>query len=217
MLANFFILCSQLLPVFGSELSFNGGSMDDYLRDSISPEKDVEGLCHTYRNNLYRNIRFMDMQENKKCILPCTPLAVVKILESEGMFDTSLPEGSRLQGKCITVVNRSEVVGRPLAALLANDGATVFSIDIDSTFKVTRGSRCVKCSLSTEDACRLSQVVVLGVPSKDYSLTATCIQPGTLVVNVSTFKNIDATELSRIEGTRLCSAVGKVTVAMLER
>lgn len=27
---------------------------------------------------------------------------------------------------------RSEVVGRPLAALLANDGARVFSVDIDS-------------------------------------------------------------------------------------
>ena len=36
-------------PVFGSEPSFYGGCMDDYLRDSISPTKDVEGLCHTYR------------------------------------------------------------------------------------------------------------------------------------------------------------------------
>jgi hypothetical protein len=47
-------------PVFGQEPSFDGGSMDDYLRDSIAPEKDVEGLCHTFRSNLYRNIRFMD-------------------------------------------------------------------------------------------------------------------------------------------------------------
>lgn len=31
----------------------------------------------------------------------------------------------------ITVINRSEVVGRPLAALLANDGARVISVDID--------------------------------------------------------------------------------------
>ena len=36
-------------PVFGAEPSFYGGCMDDYLRDSISPTKDVEGLCHTYR------------------------------------------------------------------------------------------------------------------------------------------------------------------------
>jgi methylenetetrahydrofolate dehydrogenase (NAD+) len=33
----------------------------------------------------------------------------------------------------LNVADRSEVVGRPLAALLANDGARVLSVDIDST------------------------------------------------------------------------------------
>lgn len=36
-----------------------------------------------------------------------------------------------VNSKVITVINRSEVVGRPLAALLANDGARVLSVDID--------------------------------------------------------------------------------------
>lgn len=67
-----------------------------------------------------------------KSILPCTPLAVVKALEASGVYDFKLPYGDRLYGKTITVINRSEVVGRPLAALLANDGARVFSVDIDS-------------------------------------------------------------------------------------
>lgn len=34
-------------PCFGLAPSFYGGSMDDYLRDSIPVEKDVEGLCDT--------------------------------------------------------------------------------------------------------------------------------------------------------------------------
>lgn len=34
-------------PCFGMAPSFYGGSMDDYLRDSIPIEKDVEGLCDT--------------------------------------------------------------------------------------------------------------------------------------------------------------------------
>lgn len=67
-----------------------------------------------------------------KGILPCTPLAIVKCLEAMGVYDRSLPYGDRLRGKTITVINRSEVVGRPLAALLANDGARVFSVDLDS-------------------------------------------------------------------------------------
>ena len=45
-------------PVFGAFPSFYGGSMDDYLRDSVSIRKDVEGLSNTYRRNLYHNIRY---------------------------------------------------------------------------------------------------------------------------------------------------------------
>mmetsp|Transcript_362 Transcript_362/g.591 ORF Transcript_362/g.591 Transcript_362/m.591 type:complete len:171 (-) Transcript_362:100-612(-) len=32
----------------------------------------------------------------------------------------------------VTIVNRSEILGHPLAVMLSNDGATVYSIDIDS-------------------------------------------------------------------------------------
>ena len=39
-------------PCFGAAPSFYGGSMDDYLRDSVPIEKDVEGLCHAHRHNL---------------------------------------------------------------------------------------------------------------------------------------------------------------------
>ena len=49
-------------PCFGAAPSFYGGSMDDYLRDSVPIEKDVEGLCHTYRHHLYHNIRYVDTQ-----------------------------------------------------------------------------------------------------------------------------------------------------------
>jgi methylenetetrahydrofolate dehydrogenase (NAD+) len=49
-------------PCFGAAPSFYGGNMDDYLRDSVPIEKDIEGLCHTYRHNLYHNIRFIDSE-----------------------------------------------------------------------------------------------------------------------------------------------------------
>jgi methylenetetrahydrofolate dehydrogenase (NAD+) len=69
-----------------------------------------------------------------KSILPCTPLAIVKVLEFVGVYNKLLEWGDRARGKVITVINRSEVVGRPLAALLANDGARVLSVDIDCKF-----------------------------------------------------------------------------------
>ena len=100
------------------------------LRDVISLEKDVEGLNHRYRYALYHNIRTLAEHNGKKCVLPCTPLAVIKIMEYLGAYDRTRPVGHQLDGKVAVVFNRSEVVGRPLAAMLANDGATVYSIDI---------------------------------------------------------------------------------------
>ena len=122
-------------PCFGFQPSFFGGSMDDQLRDAVSTEKDVEGLTHTYRAHLYRDVRVMPGSGGVKCLLPCTPLAVVKILEQLGAYDTAAPTGRQLAGKTVTVVNRSEIVGRPLAALLANDGAAIYSVDIDSIYE----------------------------------------------------------------------------------
>ena len=122
-------------PVFGKRPSFYGGSMDDYLRDSIDVRKDVEGLCFTYRHNLYHNKRFMDPPTSRiKSVLPCTPLAVVKILESLSVYNMSLEVGHRLTGKVITIFNRSEIVGRPLAAMLANDGEGPVPVSFSSSF-----------------------------------------------------------------------------------
>lgn len=78
-----------------------------------------------------------------KGILPCTPLGIVKCLEAMQVYDRSLPYGDRLRGKTITVINRSEVVGRPLAALLANDGARVFSVDLGSTQEFSKRQQIV--------------------------------------------------------------------------
>ncbi|CAM9388914.1 unnamed protein product [Chrysoparadoxa australica] len=203
-------------PVFGAAPSFYGGSMDDHMRNTVSIEKDVEGLCHTYRDNLYRNVRYVDAEKTKKCILPCTPLAVCKILEHLGVYDRELPTGDRMSGKTVTIVNRSEIVGRPLAAMLANDGACIYSIDIDSIFKFVRG-KIIKTTDTEEQALAKSSVIITGVPVKDYQLKAEWVQPGTVIVNVSTFKNLDEEKILAIPKVKYVPMVGKVTVSMLER
>ena len=141
-------------PIFGQVESFSGESQDDYLRDTVSYKCDVEGLCHDYRSNLYRNIRYVDFPRNtKKCVLPCTALSVVKILDSlPSCFDKSKPIGRQMEGKTVTIINRSEIVGRPLAAMLANDGADVYSIDIDSIY-LFRGGKLHKCKGETPESC----------------------------------------------------------------
>jgi len=206
-------------PIFGQVESFSGESQDDYLRDTVSHKCDVEGLCHEYRSNLYRNKRYVDYPTNsKKCVLPCTALSVVKILEScPSCYDKSKPIGRHMEGQTVTIINRSEIVGRPLAAMLANDGADVYSVDIDSIY-LFRGGRLYACDGETPESCvRKSSVVVTGVPTKAYRLPSEWIQPNTTVVNVASFKNVSEDEILQIPGVTYIPMVGKVTVAMLER
>mmetsp|Transcript_1494 Transcript_1494/g.2052 ORF Transcript_1494/g.2052 Transcript_1494/m.2052 type:complete len:316 (-) Transcript_1494:207-1154(-) len=208
-------------PVFGTLPSFMAGvSMDSYISNCVDYKKDVEGMCFTYIQALYKNKRTMTNKkgEHVKSILPCTPLAVVKILEHLGAYDSK----QKLAGKTITVINRSQIVGHPLAAMLANDGALVYSKDIDSMFlfkkdEKGRGRLC-ETQEKFDDVLQRSAIVISGVPSKGYKVNVDQIQDGTIFVNVASHENVDRELLfKKKKGITYVPKVGKVTVAMLQR
>lgn len=214
-------------PVFGTNTpSFMGGvTMDNYLASCIEKEKDVEGLSFTYMQALYKNKRSLQNARGDpvKSVLPCTPLAVVKILEYLGVYvdEKKASVGQRLKGKTVTVINRSQIVGHPLAAMLANDGAQVYSKDVDSMFlfkQDERGrGRLFETDVDIDTALRASDVIVAGVPSKKYKVPLGCIKEGTVFINVSSFQNVDKKGLLNIPGVVYVPKVGKATVAMLQR
>ncbi|KAI8384457.1 uncharacterized protein BYT42DRAFT_492662 [Radiomyces spectabilis] len=202
-------------PVFG-------GKQDLYLQSCVSAMKDVEGLCHKFVYNVYHNIRYLDESETMKCIIPCTPLAIVKILEYIGVYNSVLPYGNRLYGRTITVVNRSEIVGRPLAAMLANDGAKVYSVDVNGIQLFTRGNG-IKLAAhkvediddKLEDVVPKSDVVITGVPTPNYKLPSSLLKDGVVAINFSSFANFE--DDVKCHSSIFVPSVGKVTVAMLER
>lgn len=173
---------------------------DQYLQQIVDADKDVEGLSHKYIFNMYQNVRFLDDAQQKKSIIPCTPLAVIKILEYLHIYNQILPFGNRLHGHTITVINRSEVVGRPLAALLANDGANVYSVDIKNVENFHRGEglkkrrhSVVECPGWTLEKCLpLSDVVISGVPGPDYKVPVHLLRQGAVCINFSTDKVCDS-------------------------
>jgi methylenetetrahydrofolate dehydrogenase (NAD+) len=191
----------------------------------VALEKDVEGLSHKYVFNMYQNVRFLDPPTNsQKSILPCTPLAVVKVLEFLQIYNSILPYGNRLFGKTITVINRSEVVGRPLAALLANDGAQVYSVDLDGVQLFTRGTGIKKRhhevqileDKKLEDCLPLSDVVISGVPGEKYKVDTNMIRDGAVCINFSSEKNFDGAAVKE-KASIYVPAIGKVTIAVLLR
>lgn len=77
------------------------------LMRTVAAKKDVEGFNP---ENLGRTL------VGDEALVPCTPLSVLTILEHEQI---------QLQGKDVVIVNHSNIVGKPLAALLLNRNATV--------------------------------------------------------------------------------------------
>ena len=220
-------------PVFGT-------SQDQYLQQLVDVSKDVEGLSHRYIFNMYQNIRYLDDARLQKSVLPCTPLAVIKILEYIRIYNTILPYGNRLFGHTITVINRSEVVGRPLAALLANDGACVYSVDVKDVQQFTRGEGIKrsrhevmeKPGWTLKDCLPLSDVVISGVPGPDYKVPVGLLREGAACINFSSEKvssclcerkngaqvppqNFDAAVKER--ASIYVPAIGKVTIVVLLR
>ncbi|KAH1369497.1 hypothetical protein KXW30_009175 [Aspergillus fumigatus] len=196
---------------------------DQYLQQIVDVSKDVEGLSHRYIFNMYQNIRFLDPEtKRQKCILPCTPLAIIKILEYLNIYNTILPYGNRLFGHTICVVNRSEVVGRPLAALLANDGACVYSVDITGVQKFTREGlkkrrhEVVDLEGKTiKDVAPLCDVVITGVPSESYKFDTSLLREGAVCVNFSSEKNFGPEV--KDQASIFVPSIGKVTIVVLLR
>lgn len=76
--------------------------------NAIDPKKDIDGFTNINKGKL--------MIGDETGLVSCTPKAILTIIESLDM---------ELKGKNVTIVGRSNIVGKPLAQLLINKGATV--------------------------------------------------------------------------------------------
>ena len=192
---------------------------DRWLRELVDPRKDVEGLHSFWSRLLYENSRFVDPEHLARAILPCTPLAILKLLQHAGMRGTDV--NAPLEGVTATVINRSDLVGRPLAAMLANDGALVHSLDISgsATFEPAIGRRAHdvrESGVGRAEALGSSDVVISAVPSKDFELVrGDEIRSGAICVDVAEFTNFDESIMQK--ASVFVPRVGPLTISMALR
>ena len=187
-----------------------GDHRDAVLRNLIPTNKDVEGLNNYYQDALYNNRR--SSHNIPKHIVPCTPLACIKILHHTGFYESKLL-GTQLSGTNVAVFNRSDVVGKPLAAMLYNDGATVYSIDVNNVMLYTADGFS-PTSMTILNVLDIADVVFSAVPSTDFVIKTDLIKEGALCVNVSHNMNFEDDIHSRC---RFVSRIGSITVLMLLR
>lgn len=159
------------------------------LMNTVDPKKDVEGF------NSYNLGRAFVGNEN---LIPCTPLAVLTILEYENID---------LQGKDVVIVNHSNIVGKPLAALFLNRNATV--------------SVCHIFSQNIKEYTTKADVLVTAV-GKPKLITKNHIKEGAFVIDVGIVKtndgvcgDVDFESVKEKAGklTPVPGGVGPVTIA----
>jgi methylenetetrahydrofolate dehydrogenase (NADP+)/methenyltetrahydrofolate cyclohydrolase len=193
-------------PVFSNQ-------EDDYLRNLVHYTKDIEAGSLYWTRKLNTNDRSAtDEDTNKKALIPCTPLAIVKVLDDIGEYGNGdLP----LAGKAITIFNRSEVIGRPLAVMMSNDGAMVLSFDEHGPLEFKAGAP-NETSMNRRSALAQSDIIITGVPGSSFALVKREeVHSNSVCVNFSSEKNFNEDVESHVK--TFIPRVGPMTVAMCMR
>ena len=121
----------------------------------ILPEKDVDGLTP-------HNVGLL--ATGKAVLKPCTPSGIIEMLD---YYKISL------EGKNIVVINRSNLVGKPLYHLLLQKNATV--------------TTCHSKSIDLKKFCKDADIVITGVGNRDsFTLTSAMIKDNAIVIDVAT-------------------------------
>ena len=159
----------------------------------ILPEKDVDGLTPP-------NVGLLAI--GKAMLVACTPSGIIEMCKYYNID---------LEGKNVAIINRSNLVGKPLYHLLLQNNATV--------------TTCHSRTKDLKKICLDSDIIITGVGNREiFKLTPDMVKDGAIVIDVATTRHEgklsgDADYSEIIEKASFASpvpgGVGPMTVAML--
>jgi methylenetetrahydrofolate dehydrogenase (NADP+)/methenyltetrahydrofolate cyclohydrolase len=148
------------------------------LLEAVDPKKDVDGFHPINAGRLLSGF------PQDQVLAPCTPAGILEVLHR-----SNIP----VSGQRAVVVGRSNIVGKPVAAMLINDSATV-----------------TVCHSKTRDLAKLTReadilVAAIGRPG---FVTADMVSPGTTIIDVGINRVTTLEEVERFfpgDATRLAA------------
>jgi methylenetetrahydrofolate dehydrogenase (NADP+)/methenyltetrahydrofolate cyclohydrolase len=168
--------------------------LDEFSTTSrISPLKDVDGLT-PYNAGL--------LSTGRAILKPCTPSGIMEMLDYYKID---------LTGKNVVVINRSNLVGKPLYHMLLEKNATV--------------TTCHSKTKNLKEHCQKADIIITAIGDRaKFVLTADMIKDGAIVIDVGISRNngklvgdADYDEIIKKASyaTPVPGGVGPMTVAML--
>lgn len=119
--------------------------------DAIDPAKDVDG---------FHPINVGMLHLGRPALVPCTPAGVMRLIDSTG---------EAIDGKHAVVIGRSDIVGKPQAALLLQRNATV--------------TICHSRTRNLPSVAREADILVAAI-GRPIFVTADFVKPGAIVIDV---------------------------------
>ncbi|MFL6247963.1 MAG: bifunctional methylenetetrahydrofolate dehydrogenase/methenyltetrahydrofolate cyclohydrolase FolD [Thermoanaerobaculia bacterium] len=119
--------------------------------DAISPAKDVDG---------FHPINVGMLHLGRPALVPCTPAGVMRLIDSTG---------ETIEGKHAVVIGRSDIVGKPMSALLLQRNATV--------------TICHSRTRDLPSVAREADILIAAI-GRPIFVTADFVKPGAIVIDV---------------------------------
>ena len=173
------------------QLPLPEGFNTNKILNTINPIKDVDGLTSINVGNLVLG---------NDALVSCTPLGIIKLLKFYNI---------NLEGKKVTIIGRSNLVGKPLISLLLKENASV--------------SVCHSKTLNIKDYTLYSDIVIVAV-GKPKFLKEDYVKENSIIIDVGINKidnkiygDVDFELVSQKSSyiTPVPKGVGPMTIAML--
>jgi methylenetetrahydrofolate dehydrogenase (NADP+)/methenyltetrahydrofolate cyclohydrolase len=139
----------------------------ELLLEAVVPEKDVDGF-HPINAG-----RLLSGAPAEKVLAPCTPAGIMEMLHR-----SDIP----ISGQRAVVIGRSNIVGKPIAAMLINASATV--------------TVCHSRTRNLPEIVREADIVVAAIGRPGF-VTADMVRPGATLVDVGINRITDPAEFNR--------------------
>lgn len=165
---------------------------DNKIIQAISPKKDVDGFHE-------QNVGALNV--GSKGFVSCTPAGVIQLLKRSGI---------EIEGKECVVLGRSNIVGKPMAALLLRENGTV--------------TTCHSKTKNLKELAKRADILVAAI-GRPMMIDAEYVKEGAAVIDVGIHRDennklcgdVDFASVEPIAGaiTPVPGGVGPMTIAML--
>ncbi len=201
----------EMIRQLNADDDVNGILIQLPLPDHISEKRVLDAVCPWKDVDVFHPENVGLMMQGRPRFLPCTPAGIQQILTRSEIS---------VAGKHVVIVGRSEIVGKPLAAMLVQRDSEFGEAAVNATVTV--------CHSRTEQLDRVTRCadVLVAAVGRPRFITRDMVQPGAVVIDVGINRldgglvgDVDFSPVAEVAShiTPVPGGVGPLTIAMLLR